>query len=603
MPETPNFEAFKTSIARIYGSNGTVVGAGFLASGGCLLTCAHVVTVALAIPQNTADKPDTWVEVDFPLSPANPKCKARVVWWNPVCRDKRGEDIAILEPQETWPASIQPITLAPDQGEWESTIRMFGFPKDFDNGIWVTGKLRDRDAAGLVQMDAIAAAGDRSVEKGFSGAPVWHEATQTVVGMAVAAEKRREAVTAAYFIPSQTLLKYALEPLQRQRLLDLLTPYSTEVMTAFKAGYRQLCPPDWRPAQAMPTTLESLMADLADMPDQEGYSPLDWLVADLYCNPPVTVLKPSLLEWLKERNNSTPELLGLVMQSPLSRHEAISSSGNPYLLVLVKPSTQKEREYYVDGWFLANGCRDDAAPPANPKPLTLPETVNEKTVQDSNEATFTVDEVPIIIAEFLNQIGEEGINLENLTIEVFVPLQLLNDAIDGWPIIGQYGCLTNPLCQQCCHVFLRSYERLKRYRSKGLWQDKWNYFQAVQEEPANDHFIAVNPEELQTLGRSLQRPQAIAAKLSQAPPSAARGGSLALILETATPIALWLREALTCAPDVENLLDCALHTVADRVTERRREAYDNDDDSDLGKHLSLIWENPYRIPPDINYTL
>jgi V8-like Glu-specific endopeptidase len=41
---TNDFQTFKRAIARIYNSNGAVVGAGFLISNQYLLTCAHVVT-------------------------------------------------------------------------------------------------------------------------------------------------------------------------------------------------------------------------------------------------------------------------------------------------------------------------------------------------------------------------------------------------------------------------------------------------------------------------------------------------------------------------------------------------------------------------------
>jgi Effector-associated domain 9 len=45
------------------------------------------------------------------------------------------------------------------------------------------------------------------VEPGFSGAPIWDEQLQGVVGMAVAAERKREDAKVAFLISSDTLVQ------------------------------------------------------------------------------------------------------------------------------------------------------------------------------------------------------------------------------------------------------------------------------------------------------------------------------------------------------------------------------------------------------------
>jgi len=44
----------------------TPVGAGFLVSPRHLLTCAHVITDALRIPENTPEPPSEMIFLDFP---------------------------------------------------------------------------------------------------------------------------------------------------------------------------------------------------------------------------------------------------------------------------------------------------------------------------------------------------------------------------------------------------------------------------------------------------------------------------------------------------------------------------------------------------------
>jgi Effector-associated domain 9/Trypsin-like peptidase domain len=240
-------QTFKGAIARIYHANGAVVGAGFLVSDGHLLTCAHVVAAALSIPENTQSKPTGYIELDFPLIAPGQKVKSRVVFWQPVNPSQSGEDIAGLELEGILPIGIQPVCLVAAEDYWEHSIRIFGFPKGHDRGIWATGTLRDRTANNWVQLDALAAQ-NRSVEKGFSGAPIWDESLQGVVGMAVAAEKRREDVTAAFMIPT-SILQGAWLDLDRwmgqssivRDFMDSLPPFRQVKLKALTNRYSILC--------------------------------------------------------------------------------------------------------------------------------------------------------------------------------------------------------------------------------------------------------------------------------------------------------------------------------------------------------------------------
>lgn len=201
---TSHVQALKCAIARIYHTSGAVVGAGFLVSERQLLTCAHVVAAALSLPQNTQESPEAAIEVDFPLVAAGEKHLAQVSLWYPVNPGQSTEDIAGLEFQQPIPHAVEPVALIPSQDYWQHPLRVFGFPKGHDYGLWATGVLRDQSANGWVQLDALASQ-DRPIEPGFSGAPIWDEQLQGVVGMAVAAEKRRQGVTAAYMVPAEIL--------------------------------------------------------------------------------------------------------------------------------------------------------------------------------------------------------------------------------------------------------------------------------------------------------------------------------------------------------------------------------------------------------------
>jgi TIR domain/Trypsin-like peptidase domain/Effector-associated domain 9 len=196
-------QAFKAAIARIYHSNRAIVGAGFLVSDRYLLTCAHVVTAALGIPTETVEMPTTALELDFPLIASGQKVKAKVVFWQSVNPSQAGEDIAGLELEEALTAG-QPVRLVESEELWNHPFQIFGFPSKRDEGIWASGVIRDRLANGWVQIEDIKAQG-QAVQPGFSGAPIWDEELQGVVGMAVVADKKRDETKTAFMIPSTVL--------------------------------------------------------------------------------------------------------------------------------------------------------------------------------------------------------------------------------------------------------------------------------------------------------------------------------------------------------------------------------------------------------------
>ncbi len=198
------FNVFKASIARIYHANGAVVGAGFLVSNQYVLTCAHVVAIALGIPANTQETPPGDIYLDFPLIAPGERLKAQVAFWKPISPTKELEDLAGLKVKSQLPSEAKPVSLMGADDVWGHPFRLFGFPSGHNDGVWATGVLRDKTGKGWVLIEDIKATGFQ-VEPGFSGAPVWDEQLPGVVGMTVAAERRRENVKAAFMIPTSIL--------------------------------------------------------------------------------------------------------------------------------------------------------------------------------------------------------------------------------------------------------------------------------------------------------------------------------------------------------------------------------------------------------------
>ncbi|OUL32924.1 S1 family peptidase [Nostoc sp. 106C] len=207
------------SIIRIISNSSRVTGAGFLIFQKHILTCAHVVCDSLGISRTTIEKPNELVTLDFPLVAAKQYLKAKVVFWQPVNPNEELEDIAVLKLENNSPREVQSATLITLDNLWGHPFRVFGFPAGQSNGVWASGVLRGRAANGWVQLEDLKQSGYK-LEAGFSGAPIWDDKLEGVVGMAVAAEMERPETKVAFMIPMQVLSK-VLSTLSEQKTQNL----------------------------------------------------------------------------------------------------------------------------------------------------------------------------------------------------------------------------------------------------------------------------------------------------------------------------------------------------------------------------------------------
>lgn len=211
---TDDFQTFKSAITRIYNSNEAVVGAGFLVSSQYLLTCAHVVTAALGLPKETTTVPMDSIKLDFPLTEPGKILEAKVDFWRPYQSEKITSpnqigDLAGLKLQSEIPDNVQPIHLISSENVFDHPFRIYGFPTGHRHGIWADGVFKDTLANGWVQVQGTDTQGHR-VQPGFSGAPIWDNSENGVVGMVVAAETN-ETRQVAFLLPTKVLISAWLE--------------------------------------------------------------------------------------------------------------------------------------------------------------------------------------------------------------------------------------------------------------------------------------------------------------------------------------------------------------------------------------------------------
>lgn len=190
------------SLVRIRGAGGEVVGAGFLVAPDLVCTCAHVVTAALRIRDDTATAPSSKVHLDFPVANGF-ATTASVVGWQPRDKKSGAGDIAALRLSSPLPAEAAVAPLVSRVALARRAYTTVGFPNGQDAGAFSSGEFSYRVGDGSIQIWDTNVTGFR-VQKGFSGGPVWDEVRRSVVGMVVAAEMDT-AAKVAFIIPCDLL--------------------------------------------------------------------------------------------------------------------------------------------------------------------------------------------------------------------------------------------------------------------------------------------------------------------------------------------------------------------------------------------------------------
>ncbi|MDQ3886289.1 MAG: trypsin-like peptidase domain-containing protein [Actinomycetota bacterium] len=209
---------------------------GFVVAEQCVLTCAHVVNLALGRDKLAQDQPgeQDLVDLEFPLAD-DALCRARVQRWEPPpASGIRGGDIAgLVIVRGRPPSGVSPARLsAGAQAGYK--VSLFGYPPQAGrpHGIWTQAEVQGEVGGGLLQIDAGRDAAWQA-QPGFSGAPVINRETGTVVGMFKAAstvEERRD----SYAIPT-SLLRVAWED-----VLIVLPPNPYQGLAAFTPDKAEL---------------------------------------------------------------------------------------------------------------------------------------------------------------------------------------------------------------------------------------------------------------------------------------------------------------------------------------------------------------------------
>ncbi len=167
-------EELQAAVVKIITADGTgTAGTGFVVSPvGLVMTSAHVVLLA-------DSGPGGHVKLVFIAAPNSEPAVAQVdsKSWRPP-----GEgDIALLRIEGVLPNSVQVVEFGDSTGIEGQRLYTFGFPsKGPLNGTWGVAEVVGRSSD---QKHPLLQVKSQEISPGYSGGPLWHEASGYVVGM------------------------------------------------------------------------------------------------------------------------------------------------------------------------------------------------------------------------------------------------------------------------------------------------------------------------------------------------------------------------------------------------------------------------------------
>jgi hypothetical protein len=193
----------------------------------------------------------------------------------------------------------------------------------------------------------------------------------------------------------------------------------------------------------------------------------------------------------------------------------------------------------------------------------------------------------------------------SLIIEVFLPSDLMCMEIDRWKITDTIADEITLGIQY--PIRLRSLERLDldyldSYLSQ--WYECWDKVRNIlPHKPTKDFFErleVIDSFNWKVLRSKLK--ERIGLKVTCPHPQSMRKDLFRAILQATTPIAIWIRNDIPNVDRVtaidEVLTFQPLCHLCESVRQTREKA-DSQSEEHLGLHLALLWENPYRLTPDL----
>ncbi len=573
---------YEKAIARIFDKDGNVIGTGFLVAPGYVLTCAHVVLQAMKVEEeefkSTVAPLQKIITLDFPMASDAP-LQAEVIAWRPYRID--GDDIAGLKLLGATPEASKPMPMirCDCASIQDQRHAVYGFANN--NGD-CTNAYRPKSGSpgGRFQLcKGGDGPPDEEIEGGFSGAPVFNYDRPGIVGMVATAAVTRDQRSKAYAISTQALWP-VLKEIEAYRFHDVLMQsldgccnddQKHQLKIAIGRTFSNC-----NPLGSEKSWLDQLIDLAGDRAPIIGWEAegrlLHFAMMLAWMDGPVHVSE-QIEEWVMQCGFIFSDLL-VRIDREMKRKNILPSNTCQRLMVIVTPEELSPKQLRVS--LLAVADR---------------ETYNPQSPQKIGSGeTLSIAELP----EFIWKQMRETLPNAPTTIHLFVPRSLFDHGVEMMPrnqrgaILGNeypFVIRTNPNTHP-----IDPWDRK-------TWEQKWERIMNDLENRSVDVLQPIDCSQPEVF--LIDEVKTVHAAMLQECSSA--GDLFDLIVgETVLPIALWSRDS-QFQGQLPDILDCIVGTLHDRVRQERHTAFRSPSEKLLGHHLSLVWEDPKIVPPDMQF--
>lgn len=579
---------YEKAIVRIFDRQGTVVGTGFLVTPGYVLTCAHVVLQATGIAKGEfaehQERPQEFISLEFPILAIGQRIQAKVIEWLPYSLESG--DIAALKLLASEPegARAVPLVVVSATAVEKDEHFVYGFGNNL-GGRSDAYRPKTTVAGARFQLCKVGDPNDETIQAGFSGAPVWNQVRQCVIGMVATAVvvTKDEQKSKAYAIPTQEL-QVVLKKIDASYLHNLLyksledcsnNDEKHRLKITIEATLRHC-----NPNGTHRSWLEQLKDLSSDRAPIEGWKTEGRLVhfammlVQMDDTPPHTYT--ALKTWIEQQCRlNFPALLDRITFE-MKQQKVSSSSECRHLMVDVQPIELSTNELRVSLWAIPD--RETYNPNKPPKAL-------------GSEKVVLRQDLPVFLRGQIRKLRRKPIP----TIHLFVPRLLFDCDVEMIPN-STIGTVLGSEYPFVIRTNLKTHPIDRHYYDD--WDEKWKQVEKAFENKTCDEVKPVDcslPEK-KLIIKELK--SLCAAVLDQCN---AVGELFDLVAEeTALPVAIWCRD-----PQVQDqltgVLDCIVKHLPDRIRQERDTAHKSKVKPLLGHHLSLVWEDPKIVPPDMQF--
>lgn len=392
---------------------------------------------------------------------------------------------------------------------------------------------------------------------------------------------------------------------QEQTLINILSDILQDHESQFRAmhaAFMQTVKNRKYKTPRNPQTSQEIVIELLRAPQgQFPYSALEQFVACLVFSTENLILMRKLRSCGEQQVNNWNELLECVR----NHQEQQTQNAQPVIMVLIEysheASIQEQNSdcYRLKAWLIQD-MNQYIEQQQGYSSIELSGAIKGETYLLND----LVKEAHPLITEFLTKGSQELVN--DPEIHIFLPLKLMNQEVDRWLLNDPWG--RPKLLGHDYKVVLRFADRASgSYRQRPRWRRKWEQHQSSLQRVAFEMFTSGNDNDLDELSSVLDELEdnVVGLQLTQAPSQVERDDVFGVLLQSALPLAIWGRRSLlnsTNKAELDRILqDCRLEQLPDTVKQERCQARNQEEGCHIGYHLSLLWDNPYLLPPKPDY--